>query len=240
MRRHRPHVLFLTRADSAGDTEREMLAREGLERLGLAERAAFLSVSEPDLYRCLLEGDVAPLLRLRRRLLQWLDAVRPNRIFGDAFEVTNVIHDLGRALLDSAWREYCDRSACENFELPLVCRTGPELWNLRFQEFPCGPYETIRLTPAELECKLALAEWIGSRRVEAEMARCFFAPDREVYRAVPARRDYLVPPEGLQLHYDDWGRHQVQRGKYAQPILFAQHFVPLVRQLPRLTGPDGP
>ena len=235
MQRYRPHLLFLTRADSAGDTEREMLARHGLEKLDLAEQATFLSFGETEMYRWLLEGDVAPFLELRLQLMEWLDVVRPTRIFGDAFELSNVVHDIGRAVLDSAWREYRERFPSENFELPLVCRTEPEPWNLRFQEFPRGPFETFHLTPAEVECKQSLADWIGSQRVEADVAKSFFTLDKEVFRPVPSDRDYLSPPEGLRLHYDEWGRLQVQLGKYKQPILFADHFVPLVQQLPRLT-----
>lgn len=235
MQRLRPHILFLTCADSAGDMEREMLARRGLETLGLTEQTTFLSISEQDMHRWLLNGDVAPFLELRQRVLEWLEALQPSQIFGDAFELSNPTHDIGRAVLDSAWRDCNDGFPSENFELPLVCRTAPEIWSLRFQEFPSGAFETLQLTATEVESKQKLADWISSRRVEAEMARPFFNLDTEVYRPVPANRDYSLPPEGLRFHYDDWGRIQVQRGKYAQPILFAEHFVPLVRQLPRLS-----
>lgn len=232
MQRYRPHLLFLTHADSAGDTEREALALEGLAKLGLAERATFLHLHEHDLYRWLFECDAGATMNLRQQVLDWLRKVRPTQIFGDAFEASNVTHDLGRAVLDSAWREYRQEASCENYELPLVCRTEPELWKLRFQEFPSGAFESIELTADELAKKQAIAEWITSRRVEAELARQFFKLDREVYRPVPQDRNYCVPPEGLRLHYDDWGRMQVMRGKYEKPILFADHFVPLVRQLP--------
>jgi hypothetical protein len=240
MQRYRPHILFLTRADSAGDDEREALAIQGLEKLGLSERATFLHVREHDLYRWLFERDANAIMDLRRQVLDWLERVRPTRIFGDAFEVSNVTHDLGRAVLDSAWRDYCDRgycdiASCENFELPLMYRSDPELWNLRFQEFPAGPFMSIELTPDELASKQAAADWIGSRRVEADMARQYFKLDKEIYRTVPCDRDYTVPPHGLRVHYEDWGRMQVQRGKYAPPILFMDHFAPLVRMLPRLT-----
>jgi hypothetical protein len=234
LQRRRPHLLFLTRGDSAGDTEREMLAQHGLQQVGLAERTTFLSVSESDLYRWLLAGDVTPFLELRRRIVEWLDAVRPRQLFGDAFELVNVVHDVGRALLDSAWRECRLGFPCDNFELPLVCRTEPELWTLRFQEFPDGLFETVRLTDPEIKVKQALADWLGMRRVEAAMAGELFPLDREVFRPVPPDRDYTIPPPGLRFHYDEWGRIQVQRGKYAQAISFSEHFVPLIRRLPWL------
>jgi hypothetical protein len=234
MQRHRPHLLFLTRSDSAGDTEREKLAHHGLQQLGLAERTTFLSVRESDLYRWLLGGEVTPFLELRWRLVEWLDAIRPTRLFGDAFELSNVIHDIGRALLDSAWRECRQRFPCDNFELPLACRTDPQPWNLRLQEFPHGSFDTVRLTDAEACLKQSLVDWICTQRVEAAMAKNYFSLSREVFRAVSPDRDYATPPEGLRLHYDEWGRLQVQRGKYAKAILFAEHFVPLIRQLPWL------
>lgn len=232
MQRYRPHLLFLTRADSAGDTEREALAMEGLEKLGLAEQATFLHLHEHDLYRWLFEIDAKAIQGLRNEVLSWLERVGPTHLFGDAYEVSNVTHDLGRAVLDSAYRAYSRNKPCENYELPLVCRTEPELWKLRFQEFPFGPFETITLTPEELATKQSVADWITTRRVEAELARHLFKLETEVYRAVPTDRDYSRPPEGLQLHYDDWGRMQVMRGKYERPISFAEHFAPLVRQLP--------
>jgi hypothetical protein len=137
-------------------------------------------------------------------------------------------------LLDSAWREYsAGPLQRENFELPLVCRTDPDLWQLRFQEFPDGGHDTLDLNGAEIAAKQELVDLIGAVRVEAAMARRLFPPiDREIYRRVPECRDYTRPPAGLQLHYDDWGRLQVRMGRYGRAITFAQHFVPIVRQLP--------
>jgi hypothetical protein len=66
------------------------------------------------------------------------------------------------------------------------------------------------------------------------MARSLFLLEREVFRSVTPDRSYSAPPPELRFHYDDWGRYQVQNGKYARPILFADHFVPMIRQLPWL------
>ena len=130
MQRHRPHLLFLTRADSGGDQERETIARHGIESLGLLSTATFLDVREPDIFRWIFDCDAAPLLELRGRILAWLHDVKPSVLFGDAFELSNVMHDLGRAVLDSAWREYRRTRPCDNFELPLASRTEPELWKI--------------------------------------------------------------------------------------------------------------
>jgi hypothetical protein len=103
---------------------------------------------------------------------------------------------------------------------------------LRFQEFVDGPFDVFRLSEQELAGKRALVDWVGQRHPEAALATPLFPPlDREVYRAVPPDRDYTVAPAGLRRHYDDWGRLQVFLGKYGQPLLFAEHFAPLVRSL---------
>jgi hypothetical protein len=117
----------------------------------------------------------------------------------------------------------------------LVCRTEPGLWNLRFQEFPRGEFETFHLTEEETRLKKSLADWASTQRTEAAGVKDFFSIEREVFRRVSSDRDYTTPPEGLRLHYDEWNEFQVQCGKHARPILFAKHFVPLVRQLPELS-----
>jgi hypothetical protein len=48
---YRPHLLFLTRSDSAGDLEREELALHGLRQIGLADQTTFFGICEADIYR---------------------------------------------------------------------------------------------------------------------------------------------------------------------------------------------
>jgi hypothetical protein len=232
IQRLRPQLLFLTRADSAGDEDREELAQRALGRIGLADSATFLGIAEREVYRWLIEGDLGGVLVLRGRLLDWLDRTRPDAVFGDAFELTNVVHDLGRAVLDSALREWTRTNACRNFELPLISRTAPEMWKFHIQEFPGDAAEIFPLDAAEQRTKKEMADWMGTKLREVAIGAQVAQPEREVFLEVPPDRDYTVPPPGLRLHYDDWGRVQAGRGKYKEAILFATHFVPLVRQLP--------
>jgi hypothetical protein len=232
IQRLRPQLLFLTRADSAGDDNREELAQQALCRLDLADSATFFGITESEVYRWLIEGDLSAVLAMRSRLLAWLDQTRPDAVFGDAFELTNVVHDLGRAVLDSALREWTRTNACRNFELPLASRTSPEIWKFHIQEFPGDSAEVFLLADGEQLAKKEIADWMGGKLREAAIGAQVFPLEREVFREVPPNRDYTVPPAGLKLHYDDWGRLQVARGKYNEAILFATHFAPLVRQLP--------
>jgi hypothetical protein len=237
IQQYRPHLLFLTRADSAGDNERETLARHGLGQLGLLDTTTFFGIPEAEVHRWLIDCDVHAVLELRGRLLGWLDQARPDAIFGDAFELTNVVHDLGRAILDSALREWTQHHPCRSFELPLACRTDPEIWKFRIQEFPGDTPEVYIFDSDQESTKKEKVEWMSGKQREAAVGAQLLSLDREVFREVPSDRDYAIPPPGLRLHYDDWGKLQVARGKYQQPILFASHFVPLVRQLPLMTSP---
>ena len=89
--------------------------------------------------------------------------------------------------------------------------------------------------------KQSIADWVMARRPEAAAAEKLFCVGREVFRPVPPDRDYTCLPEGLRRHYDEWGQLQVKLGKYKHVITFADHFVPLVRQLPWLeSGETSP
>jgi hypothetical protein len=232
IQRLRPQLLFLTRADSAGDEDRENLAQQALRRFDLASSTTFFGIAEAEVYRWLIEGDLDAVLALRARLLDWLDRTRPDAVFGDAFELTNVVHDLGRAVLDSALREWMRTNACRSFELPLASRTAAEMWKFHFQEFPGDTAEVFLLAADERRAKKETVDWMGGKLREAAIGAQVFPLEREVFREVPPDRDYTVPPSGLKLHYDDWGRIQVARGKYKEAIMFATHFAPLARQLP--------
>ena len=233
MQHHRPHILFLTAADSGGEAGRAELAREGLDLLGLAGRATFLNFLENESYAWALSGTAEPYRKIGEQILGWLEEVRPTAVFGDAFELSNFHHDLGRALLDGALRRYGERFGLpQNYECPLVCRTDPNPTRLRFQEFVSGPFEVFRLSEQELAAKRELVDWVGQRHPGAALATPLFPPmNQEVYRAVAPDRDYTLAPAGLRRHYDDWGRLQVFLGRYREALLFAEHFVPLVRAL---------
>ena len=90
------------------------------------------------------------------------------------------------------------------------------------------------MTAAEAAVKNTLADWAGTQREEAVMVKQYLTLDREVFRRVDPERNYTVAPEGLKLHYDDWGETQVMRGKYEEAIRFTEHYVPIVRHLPQL------
>lgn len=231
LQRFRPQILFLTRADNGRDREREATSRAGLARLGLEEHATFVGLEEAKSYRWAREGLHAPYVALRETVLAWLRRTQPTVVLGDALELTNFHHDVGRVVLDAALARYgLDREPPTNVDLPLFCRTDEGLRNLRYQQFPDGGHAEHRLTPEETACKRELATWLVGKIEEASWVTSHVpAADREPYRVAPAGRTHLAPPSGLQRHYEQWGRMQVVLGKYDQPLLFEEHFLPIVR-----------
>jgi hypothetical protein len=115
------------------------------------------------------------------------------------------------------------RFAAEQKTEPKTCST---------KDFRSVPTRPLTSTPHEISAKRSLADWASVQ--DGFVAKvCKLIPDvqREPYRPVPVNRDYTIPPEGIRKHYDDRGSEEVRAGRYAAPILFAKHFVPLVNAL---------
>jgi hypothetical protein len=231
IQRYRPAILFTTRGDADPRFDHECLGRQGLARLGLEKDVTFLALSEVESYRRAFAGDVAYYAAYRDRIVDWLLRVRPDVVFADGFEAYNFHHDLTQALLQGALRLYGTlRPAPAHYECPLHCAMG-EPAQMRYQEFASGPFVSFDLTDEEVARKREWAEWVGRTNQYVLEVLPLYRLEREVYRPVPAGRDYAEPPAGLRLYYDELGRELVRRGKHARALLFADHFVPLVRGL---------
>lgn len=228
VQRFKPNILILGKS-----TAQESIVRHGLALLGMQDKATFLGFEDSESYDRVLAGDFSFHIELGKQVSTWLSNVRPRVVLGDAFELSNFQHDLGRALLDNALRSYRSQfEYVQNYEFPICCRAEEGTDKLFFQRFPFGEYETFSLTAPEVEMKRTLGEW-ASRHDDFIATVCPMIPDiqSEPYRSVPWNRNYTVPPSGLKKHYDDRGREEVKAGRYAKPILFDDHFVPLVRAL---------
>ena len=241
LQRWRPHVLTLYRAEVGGGVGQEAAVRAALEPLGLADRLTGFAISETESFDRALAGDFAFHAATGARIFEWLRAVRPDAVLGDAYEAYNFHHDVARLLLDgAARRERASGRAVANYEFPLSCRPNEPGAPVRYGVFPAGAFCELRLTEAEMAVKRALTAAVG--RVDpfvAGVAPLFARPEVETYRAVPADRDYTAPPPGLALYYDERGREVVTAGLYPRAIAFRAHFVPLARALGRLCQRGG-
>lgn len=227
--RCRPHILMLLEAPTGPGAGQEGLVREGLALAGLDNQCDALRFDEDESYRRALAGDHGFHLELGAMIRDWLQDVKPDVVLGDAYEASNFQHDIGRLLLDEALRFHDRPRTISNFEFPLTSRLPGDGNELRFGEFLTGTWETFSLTPREADVKRSIVDWAREHDPFVNDVADFF-PDLaiEPFRPVPRDRNYLEPPPGLDLYYDERGREEVKQGKYETVITFQDHYVPLV------------
>lgn len=227
--RWRPRILMLIEAPTGPGAGQEDLVREGLELAGLDDHCDALRFDKDESYRRALAGDHGYHLEIGARIQEWIREVKPDAVLGDAYEASNFQHDIGRLLLDEALRFNATLLSGGNFEFPLSSRRHGDRTELRFGQFQAGTWETFSLTPEEAAIKESVVEWARDLDPFVDQVANFF-PDlkSESYRAVPQDRNYLNPPPGLDLYYDERGREEVDKGTYETAITFRDHFVPLV------------
>ncbi len=231
LQRWQPHVLILTRAAVGGGQEAAI--RAALPPLGLANRLTSLAVNETESFDRALAGDFAFHAVIGDRIFDWLGTARPDVVLGDAYEAYNFQHDVARLLIDDSiqrWRNLGRR--IENYEFPLSCRVDQPGEPVRYGVFPFGLPCELRLDAREMATKRDAIARVGrADPFIATVAPLFPNPELETYREVPSDRDYTEPPPGLALYYDERGREVVSAGRFAEPITFRNHFVPLVHAL---------
>ncbi len=229
--RWRPHLLIVYRAVVGAGAGQEEAVRAALEPLGVANRLTSFAISETESFDRALAGDFAFHTNIGTRVGDWLRAIRPSMVLGDAYEAYNFHHDVTRLLLDNALRGGFGRTIA-NYEFPLSCRIDRPGAAVRYGAFPFGVSRPLRLSADELVVKRELIAAVS--RVDpfvADVASLFANPGVERYRMVPADRNYTIPPPGLARYYDERGRVVTNEGLYPRAITFNEHFVPLVRTL---------
>lgn len=229
VQRTRPLCIFLS---DGGGPAREDETRAGLARIGLDDRARFLSHGEDDLYRALVERDLPFLRELGRQVRRELEAHGPSHVLCDAVELYNPVHDLTLPLVG-----FATRGALPAFEIPLVYqRPGPgERYTV--QRLPAerpGPRLRLALHPAELEAKLAARDEVYGL-LRAQLGPLLFGPVEHFAEEemAPAVDPLAAPCEGRAPRYERRGEWLRARGEVTTVITHAGHYAPLVRSLAR-------
>lgn len=235
--RWRPHVLILNRTSQGPGAGQVELVQRGLQMLGVGDRTTCLDIDEPESYRCALAGDYGFHTRPIPKMVDWLVRVQPDRVLGDAFEMSNFQHDIGCVQLHAALGLYEQAQATNvpHYEFPLSCRESYAGAPLKFGVFVGTPGETFELSAEEIALKRQLVEWAAIHDpFIADVAPKFEThAGIERLRRVPNDRDYARPVPGLALHYDQRGRQEVANGRYSTAISFEKHFVPIAREILR-------
>lgn len=149
--RLRPHFIFFT---DGGSLQRVEQGERGLERIGLRERAQFLTYSEAFFYAALLELDVSLFREVARRVRECLERIRGEQVFCDAVEFYNPVHDL---TLPIVWAALAGAEHVATFEIPLVYQVPGEREGYAVQRLPAARAAgglALQLTDAELKAKL--------------------------------------------------------------------------------------
>lgn len=229
--RLRPHILTLTKTDIGAGARQGELIQNVLSMMGLSDRLTSLNIDEDETYRQLLDGEYEELLSWPGQIKDWLDKVSPTVVIGDAYEASNIQHDIGSMMLDEALKECsAEGKSIERLEIPLLNRRfDDEDMTLHFGMFSTGSFEEFHLNESEVQLKKEAVKLARQFDPQVELLSPVFpSPETEVYRKVDAGRDYSLPPEDLALFYDLWGSMQMESGKYEKVILFGEHFLPLV------------
>ncbi len=241
LRRLRPRVLFVTQADSGGESDREGLGGFALDECGLADRADYLSLSEVESYERLFRGDLQWYRDCASRICDWLRKVRPTALFVDAFEFYNIHHDLCSAMVTAALRDLGLR--CDRYDVPLACEGSADSIAKSYAQFDEAGwgYEYFELAAEEAQFKRRLLGRVAERVPYFKELLEAAAPDRwqrEPFRRVGGERDYGTPARTFGWPtWEEWGRKRVEEGKYERPLLFKEHFLPVARSLGVATRP---
>lgn len=224
----RPFAFVLT--DGSGAQGRSRLASTlgVLDQVGAQPGPIFGRLTDRAAYDAVLACDFGLFIDLARELAAFLVCHRIATIVGDAREGYNPVHDVARAVIDSAVR--------------IAASGGHAVRNLDFLvvDLPVGGAAgdgahavPVELDAAALARKLKAAR--GFRELEAEVQSCLarFGPAAfqiEHLREVTAAREAVsvTPP-----FYESFGAARVAEGRYAKVLRYTDHVLPLVRAIER-------
>ena len=145
----KPLVAVLTDGSGHHGASRLELSRRLMESAGARVSAVYGVVSDREMYRAILEQDLALFLGLADQLAGLLVEQAIDSVAADALEGYNPTHDVCRLVIDRAVRIAEQRSSkcIKNYAFPLTGRACPS-------EMPADAWR-IKLTSDQLAWKLA-------------------------------------------------------------------------------------
>jgi len=204
-----------------------------LERAGATPGSIYGRLSDREVYRAILDGDVDLFAGLADELAAALDRAEIDCVAGDAVEGFNPGHDVCRLVINAALLR--SRRHPANFEFPL--EGAPE---------DCPPENRAKAIRLELDGdalqrKLAAAAGYPEMAHEMERAlanhgRASFGVEhmRPVHYGLEIGGRHPQPP-----FYESYGERQVAAGIYREVIRFRDHMVPLAEGLGRRAARGG-
>ncbi|MFL6259619.1 MAG: hypothetical protein ACJ76Y_07910 [Thermoanaerobaculia bacterium] len=234
--RTRPVVFVMT--DGSGHTGLSRLASTTavLERAGATPGSIYGRLSDREVYRAILDGDVDLFAGLADELAAALDRAEIGLVAGDAVEGFNPGHDVCRLVINAALLRLAERGRHPaSFEFAL--EGAPD---------DCPPEDRadairLELDGDALQRKLAAAAGYPEMAYEMERAlashgRASFGVEclRPVRYGLETGGRHTQPP-----YYESYGEKQVAAGIYREVIRFRDHMAPLAEALGRRAARGG-
>lgn len=230
----RPVVFVLTDGSGNHGVSRLASTTALLNRAGATAGSIYGRLSDRDLYRAILGGDLNLFTDLADELAVGLAAM--DVVAGDAVEGYNPGHDVCRLLLNAAvLRLEAEGRTIANFDFPLVgapddCPPGDR-----------GEALWLELDEESLHRKLAAARTYPELAGEVDAALAAHGSDRfRVECLRPVR--YGLDIAGLTSHppfYETHGEKRVAMGHYGEVIRFQSHLAPLAAGLERYVAEES-
>jgi hypothetical protein len=224
----RPVVFVLTDGSGNHGVSRLASTTALLDRAGATAGAIYGRLSDRELYRAVLGGNLGLFTNLADELAR--DLADVDVVAGDAVEGYNPGHDVCRLLVNAAvLRLEAEGRRIANLDFPLV--GAPDDCP------PCNCNETLRLELDEgaLHRKLAAARTYPELAGEVDAALANHGSDRfrvECLRPVRYGLD-LAPFFAHPPFYETHGENRVAMGLYGEVIRFQGHVAPLAAALER-------
>jgi hypothetical protein len=224
----RPRVFVLTDGSGAARVSRVDATARVIARCGAEPGSVFGRLSDRDIYRAMIEGDVAPVAGVVRELAAALTSRDDAYLVADPWEFYNPCHDLCRVIADLARAvaaAACGRSI-PSFDYVLTARTRNT-----------APAVTIALDDLALERKIQAADAYTELRAEVEAAIARYGKaslQREHLYAIEEHEPLKSP--GRTPFYETFGEERVAAGEYATVLRYERHFLPFAIALARTVG----
>jgi hypothetical protein len=229
--RSSPSVIFLT---DGGSEERIRETQLGLSAYLPPEAVHFLMRPEQSLYEALLRHDTDFYRRLSNEVGAIIERTGSTKIYCDAVEFYNPVHDMTLPVVRAALHGFGDVPV---FEVPLIYQKASPPDSFELQRVPPSLEArsvSVDLTREELAKKLSV--------VHADVYGALFTQLAPlILQALPARagreqflkaRTELPKPEPDQmLRYDRRGLALKSSGAVSEAIAYQRHYAPMYSAL---------
>jgi hypothetical protein len=224
-------IVFLT--DGGGEA-RVNQTHEGLGSIARLENAHFLNHKEDDLYDALLDGRTDFYRALADQVADIFGRYQPQRIYCDAVEFYNPVHDMSLPIVQVAAAKSAPTAAI--FEIPLIYQTQAEKESYVLQRVPVSLEADavwVELTNAELDKKVNILCGNIYSILHAQMKGMIreSLPQAGREQFLKARTELPRPVAGQRLRYDERGLAHRSAGLVREAITYERHYVPMYRCL---------